>query len=157
MHRFDRRSFLPFLLATVVAAGSACNNSSTTTGTTTTTSTATSPTTFSVTETFTGSLTNNSAQSYSFTVQAAGTVLVTLTTLSDSVDSTITAPGVGLSLGTWNGTSCAVQTGIFTDNAGQGAAIAGTVTGAGTLCTRIYDPASRVTHPLSYTITVNHP
>jgi hypothetical protein len=149
-----RRSFVPFLLATVLATGSACNNS---TGTTTTPTTTTPTSGFSVTETFTGTLTTNGAASYSFTVQSSGTVFVTLTTLTDSVDSTITPPAAGLSLGTWNGTACAVQTGIFTDNAGAGAAIAGTVTGAGVLCARIYDPASRVGHALSYTITVTHP
>jgi hypothetical protein len=150
------RSFVPFLLAAVLATGSACNNNSTSTTSTTTTTTAPS-TAFSVTETFTGTLTTNGAASYSFTAQSSGTVFVTLTTLTDSVDSTITVPAVGISLGTWNGTSCAVQTGIFTDTAGPGASIAGTVTGAGVLCARIYDPASRITDPLNYTITVTHP
>jgi hypothetical protein len=150
-----RRSFVPFLLVSVLATGSACNNTSTTTPTTTTTTSTT--TAFSVTETFTGSLTTNGAASYSFTAQNSGTVFVTLTTLTDSVNSGTTPPAVGVSLGTWNGTSCAVQTGIFTDNAGAGASIAGTVTGAGVLCARIYDPGSRVNDTLAYTITVTHP
>jgi hypothetical protein len=149
-----RRSIVPFLLVAVLATGSACNNNSTTT----TPTTPTSPSTpFSVTDTFTGTLTTNGAASYSFTVQSSGTVFVTLTTLTDSVSSGVTPPAVGVSLGTWNGTSCAVQTGIFTDNAGAGAAISGSVTGAGVLCARIYDPASRVTDTLAYTITVTHP
>jgi hypothetical protein len=148
------RQFVPFLLAAVLATVSACNNNTTVTtpGSPTTPSTG-----FNVTETFTGSLMTNGAASYSFTSQSSGTVFVTLTTLTDSVDSSITVPAVGISLGTWNGTSCAVQTGIFTDTAGSGAAIAGTVTGAGVLCARIYDPASRVTDPLNYTLTVTHP
>ncbi len=148
-----RRSLVPFLLAGVLATVSACSNSSTTTAPTT----PSSPIGFTVTETFTGTLTTSGAASYSFTAQNAGTVFVTLTAVTDSVDSSITPPAVGVSLGTWNGTSCAVQTGIFTDNAGQGAAIAGTVTGAGVLCARVYDPASRVTNALAYTITVTHP
>jgi hypothetical protein len=151
-----RRSFVPFLLAAALATGSACNNDTTSTADTSTTTTSPS-TAFTVTDTFSGSLTTNGASSYSFTVQAAGTVFLTLTTLTDSVDSGITPPAVGISLGTWNGTACAVQTGIFTDNAGAGASIAGSVPGAGVLCARIYDPASRVTDALNYTMTVTHP
>lgn len=147
-----RRSFVPLLLAAMLVVGSACHN------TTTTAAPPTSPAIgFTVTETFTGTLAMSGSASYSFTVQTAGTVFVTLTTLTDSVDSSLTPPAVGISLGTWNGTSCSANFGIFTDNAGQGAAIGGLVSGAGLLCARIYDPASRVTNPLAYTITVTHP
>ena len=117
-----RRPVLMFLLASALATGSACNNNATTTTTPTTT-----PTTFSVTETFSGTLNARGAASFSFAVQAAGTVSATLTTLTDTVNSDNVPPTIGISLGPWNGTSCANQTGVFTDNAAQGAAIAGTV------------------------------
>ena len=152
MDRFVSRSLICGLLAACVAAGSACSND-----TTDTTPTTTPSTSFTATETMTGTLEKAGAQSYSFTVGAVGTVTVTLTTLADSVNSGNIPPTVGISLGTWNGTSCAVNFGIFTDAAGQGATIAGNVTGAGVLCTRIYDPSNKVSNPLNYTLTVTHP
>ena len=136
--------------ATIGVAGCDDNNPITTdTGGTT------APTGFTVTETFQGTLTTNGAQSYSFAVSAAGTVFVTLTALSDPLGGTV--PAIGISLGTWNGTSCSVQSGIFTDSASLNAAIAGQIGGTGFLCARVYDPASRVTNPLNYTITAVHP
>ena len=142
--------FLPFVLTSALAAGAGCSSTATPT-------TPTSPIGFTSTETFTGTLTTNGAQSFSFNVTTAGTVTVTLTSLADIPNTSVTPPEVGLSMGTWNGTACSVQTGIFTDNASQGASVSGNVGGAGALCARIYDPASRVTDPLAYTITVTHP
>jgi hypothetical protein len=147
-----RRIWLAVVLAGSVVAVPACNNNDSTNDGSTT-----SPTPFQTTETFNGTLQKNGAQSHSFTISASGTVTVTLTKLADSVDSNLPAPNVGISLGSWDGTACAVQTGIFTDNASQGAQINGSVTGAGVLCTRIYDPNSNLNNPLSYTITVVHP
>jgi len=66
-------------------------------------------------------------------------------------------PNIGISLGSWDGTGCAVQTGVFNDSSSVGASIAGTVTGAGVLCARAYDPQSFVTNPLNFTLTVTHP
>lgn len=151
MHVGVRRSFLPWLLSAAVLAASGCDDNNPTP----TDDGGASPTPFTTTETFSGTLHKNGADSYSFSVAAGGTVYVTLTTLSDPAGGAV--PTVGLSLGTWNGTSCSVQTGIFTDNASQNASIAGQVQGAGVLCARVYDPASRVTNPLSYTVTVVHP
>ena len=147
-----RRQMLPLLLVAALSGAAACDSNATT-GTTTTTTT--TPTTFQTTETFQGMLTMNGGQSYSFNVTTSGTVFVTLTALSDPLGAAV--PVVGLHMGTWNGTSCSIQTGIFTDNAGLNASIAGTVTGAGQLCARVYDSGSRVVNPLSFTITVVHP
>ena len=72
------------------------------------------PTATSVTEEFTGTLNINGGASFPFIAQAAGLITATLTTLGP--DSTMS---VGLSLGTWNGTSCAVAS-IHNDNAGAG-------------------------------------
>ncbi len=97
----------------------------------------------------TATLTPNGAATYPFVSQTLGTVTATLTTLA--ADSGVT---VGLSIGTWNGTSC--QTIIANDKAVQGTVVTGTVTSAGTLCARVYD-ASGLSAPVDYQITVVHP
>jgi len=44
---------------------------------------------------------------------------------------------IGVSLGTWNGTSCQVI--LANDAATVGTGLLGTVSGVGTLCLRVYD------------------
>ncbi len=141
---------LPVLATAIVASACKNNDPQTDPGTTT-------PSQFIVTETFNGTVFKNGAASYSFSVAGAGTITVTLKTLTDTVNSGGVAPNVGMSLGSWDGTSCSVQTGVFTDNASVGATISGTVQGAGVLCARVYDPSNFITNPLFYTIVVTHP
>ena len=132
-----------FSLAAMVAAvlfNSACSNSPTAATTTTTPET--------VTDTFSGTLTHNGASSYAFSVSAAGLVYATLTSVADSTTL------VGLSLGTWTGTSCTVV--LSNDQAVQGTTVTGSVTGIGTLCARVYD-VGKVGNPLDYQVTVVHP
>ena len=102
-----------------------------------------------VTVLFSGTLNQNSAATHRFTSQASGEVRATLTTVQP--DSAI---AVGLSLGTWNGNSCAIV--IDKNTAPQGSLIIGKVSGIGELCTRIYD-AGLLVEPISYEITVVHP
>ncbi|MEQ1912350.1 MAG: hypothetical protein ABMA15_26245 [Vicinamibacterales bacterium] len=131
-----------FPLAALVAAvlfSSACSNTPTT-PTTTTTET--------VTDTFSGTLSRNGASSYAFSVATAGFVYATLTSVADST--TV----VGLSLGTWTGTSCTVV--LSNDQAVQGTTVTGSVTGLGTLCARVYD-VGKVASPIDYQVTVVHP
>jgi hypothetical protein len=144
-----RGPLVAFVLLAALALSPACGNNDQGGDT------PTDPSTFIVTETFSGVLTRNGAASYSFNVQAAGTVTVTLSAISDPSGGV--APNIGISLGTWDGTACSVQTGIFTDNASLNASISGLVQGAGVLCARVYDPQSWVTNPLNYTLTVTHP
>ena len=61
------------------------------------------PTAPTVTETFTGTLTVNGATTHPFPIDAivGGTVTATLKTIAPDGDSV-----VGLSLGTWNGSTC---------------------------------------------------
>ena len=101
------------------------------------------------TDTFTGSLSINGAQTHAFAVVAAGTVTATLTEVTP--DPAIT---VGLELGTWNGISCTVV--ISNGNAIQGNALIGNVTGVGSLCVRIHD-TGKLTNSLDYKLTVVHP
>lgn len=134
----SRFKFAALLAVTLSAA--ACSKS-TTAPTTTTTAT-------NVTDTFNGTLNRNGATNFQFSVSAAGFVYATLTSVADGT--TV----VGLSLGTWNGTSCAVV--LANDQAAQGTTVTGSVTGIGTLCARVYD-VGKVVDPLDYQVTVVHP
>ena len=87
---------------------------------------------------------------FPFQAGSAGLITSTLTTLGP--DSTLS---IGLSLGTWNGTACAVSI-IHNDNAGQGSSIVGQATSSGSLCTRVYD-VGNITEGIAYKITVVHP
>ena len=139
MDRLTRR--LVLLVALCLPAG-ACSSSDTPT-------TTTSPTPTTFTDTFSGTLNQNGAGTYPFTVQTAGTVTATLTAIGQD-----SAPKIGVSLGTWNGTSC--QTVIANDGATVGAQVIGSVTSAGLLCVRVYD-IGNVNDPLTYTVQVVHP
>jgi hypothetical protein len=101
------------------------------------------------TDTFTGRLTKNGAATFPFTVKAGGNISASLATLGP--DSTTV---VGLSLGTWNGTACAIV--IANDAAVQGTIVLGQTTGSGSLCVRIFD-VGNVVDPLDFTINVIHP
>ena len=103
------------------------------------------------TETFTGTINPNGAATHVVTIAAAGTVTATLTEVAP--DSTI---AVGFALGTWNATSSICQQVIPNDNAVQGQILTGNVSGAGQLCTRVYD-TGKLTGALTYTISVVHP
>jgi hypothetical protein len=107
------------------------------------------PTPPTVTETFSGTLTINDAETHIFNSMAAGSVTVTLQTIAPDP-----AMVMGLSLGTWNGTACATV--LANDRASLGLSIVGTVTSIGQLCTRVYDVGAFV-EPTSYEIVVVHP
>jgi hypothetical protein len=103
-----------------------------------------------VTETFTGTLTKNGAQTHNVFTGATGTVTATLTSLGE------TAPEkVGISMGTLAGATCTVV--LHNDNAVVTSYLSGTVSSlAGSLCVRIFDVGT-LTDPVEYTITVSHP
>jgi hypothetical protein len=129
------------LVAALCVIAAACGGSS---------STPTTSTPISITNTFSGTLTQNGAWSYSFAVAAAGTVTATLTALdSDS------PPKVGLSLGTWNGTACQII--IANDGALVGSQVTGSVSTSGTLCVRVYDALGDIAAPVTFQVTVAHP
>lgn len=101
------------------------------------------------TDTFTGTITINGAATHTFTTVAAGLVTATLVTVTPDA-----AIQVGLALGTWNTVNCQIT--LPKDDAVQGIAVIGQVSGQGTLCVRIYD-VGKMTEALTYTITVEHP
>ncbi len=130
------------LAAFVMLGASACDDEAETPNT------PTNPTP-TVTESFTGTLNKNGAQTFSFTVSATGQVTATLAELSSS-----TVP-VSLSLGNWNGTTCQVV--LANDNAVQGTFVTGTMSAAGSLCLRLSDASGNLEAAVTFKVDVVHP
>ena len=143
MRRSIRRA-LPLMLVAGIAAACGGNNNSTPTGPTTL------PTV--LTETFSGTLNKNSAYTHPFVVSDAGDVSVFLTVSVDAANPDSTIP-IGVSLGTWNGASCAIV--IANDNVAQGSSITGRATAAGNLCVRVYD-VGFVPGSANYELLIDH-
>lgn len=134
------------LLFACLVAAAGCSDNTTTTPTTTTNPTI-------LTEVFSGTINMNGAASHSFVSQASGTVRVTLSSLAPDPTQI-----VGLSLGTWTGTSCQVV--VAADRATQLSSITGSVTttSSGSLCARVYDVGTITAgSPVTYQVTVDHP
>jgi len=106
------------------------------------------------TDTFTGTLSQNGAFQHIFTIQTLGAVTVTIINLSPA-----STQVVGLSLGVWTGAQCSTspQTGgASNDTATTGSTITLNATAAGNLCARLYD-VGFVTQPVLYTLQITHP
>ena len=111
----------------------------------------TTPDPVTVTDTFTGRLTVNGAQTHNVFTGATGLVTATITSLGE------TAPEkVGFSMGTLSSVgTCTVI--VHNDNAVVQTALTGTVANLnGTLCVRIFDVGS-MSAPVDYSLTVSHP
>ena len=111
----------------------------------------TTPDPVTVTDTFTGRLTVNGAQTHNVFTGATGLVSATITSLGE------TAPAkVGFSMGTLSSVgTCTVI--VHNDNAVVTTALTGTVANLnGTLCVRIFD-VGVMSAPVDYTFTVSHP
>ena len=102
-----------------------------------------------VADTFTGTLNRNGAATFNFIVQGSGLVRLTLSKVTP--DNTI---AVGLSMGTWNGTSCAIV--ISNDNAVESTTVLGQAGGIGQLCVRIFD-VGKVPDTIEFELVVVHP
>jgi len=129
------------LVLAAVPAATACNNNALTS--TTPTSTVTT------TETFSSTLTKNGAVTHQFSASARGLVTATLTKIDPDSGQTI-----GVSLGTWNGTSCQII--LANDQATVSAVLTATVSGVGNLCLRVYD-VGKLTASENYSVDVAHP
>jgi|RhiMethySRZTD1v2_1073278.scaffolds.fasta_scaffold55630_3 hypothetical protein len=101
------------------------------------------------TETFAGTLSVNGAVTFPFVTASAGSVTATLKTLEP--DSTVI---IGLALGTWNGTACAIL--IPNDNASVNTVVLGTATTSTSLCTRVSD-VGKLTAATNFSLEVVHP
>ena len=115
--------------------------------------TPTTPTPVSVTDTFSGAVLTNSAQTHTFSTTTSGRVTATLKAIG--ADNTLV---VGFGLGTWNTTTSSCSIVLANDAAPGGAVLTGTMTGAGSLCVRVYD-VGNITAAASaaYTVEVVHP
>ena len=103
-----------------------------------------------VTETFTGTVTINGAETQNVFTSATGTVTATITSLGDNPPTKI-----GFSMGTLAGATCSVV--LHNDAAVVTSILQGTVSSlAGSLCVRVYDVGA-LTESVPYTITVSHP
>lgn len=147
MFRLLARSFA--LLALVAFTTSACSDN-----TLSQLAAASTTTTQTFTDTYTGTLSQNGAFTHIFTIQTLGAVTVTILNLSPN-----TSQIVGMSLGVWTGASCSTspQTGgSAIDTATTGSSIQLNATAAGNLCARLYD-VGFITQPVLYTIQITHP
>jgi hypothetical protein len=143
MPRLFRRALLLVPMLGLVACGS--DNSST-------------PTTPSalptvLTETFTGTLLKNAAYTHPFAVTDAGDVSVFLITSAEAAHPDNNTIPIGVSLGTWNGVSCAIV--IANDNISPGSSLTGRATAAGNLCVRVYD-VGFVPGSSNYELLIDH-
>ena len=103
------------------------------------------------TESFSGVVTQNGAQTHNFDTGAAGAVTAVLKSIGS--DNTLI---VSFALGTWTGSACSIV--LANDAATGGAILTGTMTGIGTLCTRVGDVGNVPSGPgVAYTIEVVHP
>ncbi len=96
---------------------------------------------------FTGTIALNGAVIHRFTA-GPGEINVRLRALTP-----VERVTVGMSLGTWSGTSCSIV--IADDNAVFNALLIGTATAAGEFCVRMHD-VGKLTEPTDYTIEVTH-
>jgi hypothetical protein len=103
-----------------------------------------------ITETFTGTLTLNGADTRPFSVARSGSVTASIASLAP--DATVT---IGLSLGTWNGTAC--STVISNDSATLGTSVTGAADREGRLCVRVYDSDGTLRQPTDFELAVVHP
>jgi hypothetical protein len=135
------------LLVAVAVVASACDNNNA--------STPTGPTTIPtvLTETFSGTLLKNAAYTHPFAVTDAGDVSVFLVQSADPARPDNNAIPIGISLGTWNGVSCAVV--IASDSISPGASLTGRATSAGNLCVRVYD-VGFVPGSANYELLIDH-
>jgi len=111
----------------------------------------TTPTPVPVTETFTGTININGAETQNVFTGATGAVIATITSLGDNPPAKI-----GFSMGTLATTgNCSAV--ITKDDAVVTTALTGTVSSlAGSLCVRVYDVGA-LTESVPYTFTVTHP
>jgi len=134
MRRPIRRTLL---LAAVAALAVACGSSDSSLPTTPT------PVATVLTETFSGTLTRNAAYTHPFVVSDQGDVNVYLVASADPANPDNNGIPLGVSIGTWNGISCAIviaKDGVVPNNVDPTQAfITGHATAAGNLCVRVYD------------------
>jgi hypothetical protein len=101
-----------------------------------------------ITESLTGTINTNGAETHPFGISDRGEVIATLKSVTpeDAV--------IGMSLGTWNDTVC--QIALANDKAKQGNVIRGLASSLGNFCLRMYDSGD-LTQETTYEVEVVHP
>ncbi|HEY1306522.1 MAG TPA: hypothetical protein VGF24_23370 [Vicinamibacterales bacterium] len=140
MHRFTARYTVVGCVLLMLGTAACGSNNPTTNPDT--------PTLTPVTETNSDTLTVNGGKTQPFTVTKAGTVTASVIALDPD-------PAVvfGLSLGTWNGSSCTLI--VTNDSAALNVTVTGTAQAAGSFCARIYD-VGKLTAATNYTLQITH-
>ena len=106
-----------------------------------------------VTETFSGSVNQNGAQTHIFATASSGEVRATLKELTPDA-----ALVIGFSMGNWNPTTSVCQITLANDAATGGSVLSGSMSGAvGNVCVRVYDVGNIAATPAAYTVEVVHP
>jgi hypothetical protein len=109
--------------------------------------TPTQPAPVTIVQSFSDSLNVNGARTHQFTVDRAGTVTAQVKALSDQ------AATLGISLGTFNGASCAII--ISNTAAVLNSTVIGTAQTSGQFCVWVND-VGKLTAGVDYTIDVTH-
>jgi hypothetical protein len=107
----------------------------------------TQPSAVAITESFSGSLNVNGARTHDFGVDRSGQVTAQLKTLSDQ------AATIGVSLGTFNGSACAIL--ISKTDAVLNSTVTGIAQSTGRFCVWLND-VGKLTAGVDYTIEVTH-
>ena len=103
-----------------------------------------------ITDTFSDTLTTNSAKTFPFVVTGPGTLTATVLSLSPDASQII-----GIALGTWNGTTC--QLVLANDAAIEGSNVVGQASVLGNFCVRVFDSTGNLPQPATYVLEVTHP
>jgi hypothetical protein len=139
----------PAALLFIVLTGLGVGCSNTSPAAPSTTSTSTSSLTY-----FTGTLAPQSSSFYSLTLTQAGTVSLTLASLTFGPRNPAPATIVGLGFGTPVGTDCSLTA---STNTGAGlVAQINSASGAGTICVDIFD-VGHLTSPVDFVVRVVYP
>ena len=102
-----------------------------------------------VTESFQDVLAPNGGITHPFTATGGGAITAQLVSLAPDA-----VKPIGLSMGTWNGSTCQII--LANDLSIQGTAVTGQATAAGNFCIRVYDAAGTVTELQTYVVEVTH-
>lgn len=148
MHDSAKRILCLLPVVTIVAlAASACGGSSSSTS-----SLPTTPTASLVTDTFSGSITQNGTAIHPFSVTSSGSSL--LAGYTSIAPATVTALGIGI--GAWDGTNCGLNQSQNDAARSGNTAISGTAN-AGNYCIRVYDGGNiQEGVTATYTLQVQH-
>lgn len=112
----------------------------------------TQPSPATITDTYNGTFTQLGQMSHPFEVTAEGRVAIQLTSLSP-----LSTMGLGMAVGTWDGTSCAGSIVFNNDARLSSVALAGTAL-PGNYCVRVFDSGNlTASMTVTYTVQVTHP